>query len=813
MTHFMVLDEGVQRSIHLAFALFLLFCYYPFSGRASTAKIPVYDWSLAIGGVAACVYILFFYTDVVGRSGGPRTGMEIAVAVVGILVLMEATRRVIGLPLVIVCGIFFGYAFFGYLMPEALSHRGISINKFTEHMWLSSEGVFGLPIGVSNSFLFLYVLFGTLCGAAGAGSYFIRMAFALLGHLTGGPAKAAVVSSAMFGMISGSAIANMVTIGTFTIPLMKRVGFTPEKAAAVEVSSSINGQIMPPVMGAAAFIMTEFVGIPYSQVVIHAFIPAILAYFGLYCVVHIEARKINMPTLKHAVERPLGIRLAYTVMGVLAVIISMFIIYILFSNIRGLFGSYSTFVVVSLLGAAYLYFIKMAARYYDPDVDRKILETMTMPALLPTLIGGLYYLIPFGVLIWCLMVERWSPEYSCIWAITVLVIQMLTHKPLIRLMQGNKISFIEFRAAFNDLLLAMYHGSRNMITVVIAMASAGIIVGVVSATGLGVQMTEVVQRISANNIFFMLLTTAGLSIILGMGLPTTANYIVVSALMANPLVVLAAQNGIPIPLIGVHLFCFYYGLISGTTPPVAVDAYAGAAVAHSDPIKTCLQSFVYDLRTSMLPLMFVFNPQLLLIGIDHWWQGVLTFFMGALAMLSFASGTLHFLRVRNRLWETLALLLIAFSLLRPGFWLDRIQAPYYPIPLSTLERAISDQPDEALLLLTIKGENLSGEKVTRNVLSPLGQKSAAPDKRLMDHVGITVATKGDRLFVNGVRPKSNAETAGIGIGWEIIGAELESERISKYWLYIPPVGLFCLLFIIQTRRKYRDAATPRFLRP
>lgn len=801
MLKFMVLDEGVQRSIHLAFALLLLFCYYPLSSRASTDRVPIYDWVLALTGVATCMYILFFYEDVVGRSGGARTGVEIAVAVVGILVLMEATRRVIGLPLVIVCVIFFGYSFFGYMMPDIISHRGISINKFTEHMWLSSEGVFGLPIGVSNTFLFLYVLFGTLLGAAGAGGYFIRMAFSLLGHLTGGPAKAAVLSSAMFGMISGSAIANMVTIGTFTIPLMKRVGFSPEKAAAVEVSSSINGQIMPPVMGAAAFIMTEFVGIPYSDVVKHAFIPAILAYFGLYCVVHIEARKINMQTLKRTAERPLGLRLARTLMGVLGVTISGFTIYVLFTYVKVLFGSYSAIFVICILSAAYLYLLKLSARYQDPDADRKILETMRMPALFPTLMGGLYYLIPVGVLIWCLMVERWSPELSCIWGIAALVIQMLTEKPLIRLMQGHKIGPADFRVVFKDLLVAMYQGSRNMITVVIAMASAGIIVGVVSATGLGVQMCEVVQRLSGNNVLFMLLATAGLSIMLGMGLPTTANYIVVSSLMANPLVVLAAQNGIPIPLIGVHLFCFYYGLISGTTPPVAVDAYAGAAVAHSDPIKTCLQAFVYDLRTSMLPLMFVFNPALLLIGINHWWEGVLTFLMGALAMLSFASATLRFLRVRSHLWESVALLLIAFSLLRPGFWLNLIQAPYYPVPLSTLEQVVAKEPDDALLLLSAKGENRSGETVTRNVLSPLGKKGVATDKRLSDNTGLSITAKEDKLFVSGVRPKSNAETAGVGIGWEILKAELQADRISKYWLYIPPLALFCLIFFIQTRRK------------
>jgi hypothetical protein len=207
----------------------------------------------------------------------------------------------------------------------------------------------------------------------------------------------------------------------------------------------------------------------------------------------------------------------------------------------------------------------------------------------------------------------------------------------------------------------------------------------------------------------------------------------------------------------------------------------------------------------MLPLMFVFNPALLLIGINHWWEAVLTFLMGALAMLSFAAATLNFLRVRSHLWETLTLLLIAFSLLRPGFWLDRIQAPYYATPLSTLEQAVANESDDAFLLLTVRGENRSGEEVTRNVLSPLGKKGAATDKRLLDNTGLSITAKEDKLFVSGVRPKSNAETAGVGIGWEILKAELQAERIGKYWLYLPPLALFCLIFFIQTQRKNRDS--------
>lgn len=802
--HFLLLNNVLQRSIHLAFALFLIFCYFPRSKRAPVHRIPIYDWLFAIIGVATCCYTLVFYFDIAERAGAARNIPEIITAVVGILVLLEATRRAIGFPLVVVCCVFVFYAFFGYLMPEIISHRGLSINKFVEHMWFTTEGVFGLPLGVSNSFIFLYVVFGTLLERAGAGSYFIRMSFALLGHLKGGPAKAAVVSSAMTGIISGSAIANVVTTGTFTIPLMKKMGFSAEKAAAIEVSSSINGQLMPPVMGAAAFIMTEFIGISYFEVIKHAFLPAVLAYFGLYCIVHIEALKSNMPTLRRAVEKPLATRIIGTFLGVLAIIISMSLVYFFFIFLKHLFGNYTPIVVICILVTTFLVMAKVAAQYQDPDADRKILESMVMPALMPTFLSGLYYLLPVGVLIWCLMVERWSPELSVIWAIAVIISQMVSQKPLIRFMQGHKVRFLEFIEAINEVAAALSRGARNMVPVVIAMAAAGIIVGVVSATGLGLLMSEIVQTVSGGNVLLMLLMTAILCVILGMGLPTTANYIVVASVMANSLAISAAQNGLSIPLIAIHLFVFYFGLISGTTPPVAVDAYAGAAVAGSNPVKTCLQAFIYDLRTSLLPFIFVFNPHLLLMGFDHWWEVILTVVAAAMAMLAFASATQRFYKVPNRWWETMAMLLIAFTLLRPGYWLDQIQEPYYNIELSTLEHVVAQEPDETLLLLHVRGENISGDVVSRNVLLPLGKKETDGEKRMRKNTGLDLEADGGRWLVSNVLINSPAQIAGVEFDWEIVWAKLQAKRFAKQWFYVPAAGLFWLIFILQSRRIRQD---------
>ncbi len=801
ITDFLLMTNIEQRAIHLAFALCLVFCYFPASKRASHGKIPFYDSVLVAAGLICCLYIVANYTHIALRGGAARTTTEIIVAVVGLFVLFEATRRAVGIPLVIVGLLFIFYAFFGRVMPEIISHGGISTNRFVEHMWFSTEGVFGLPIGVSNSFIFLYVLFGTLLDRAGAGGYFIRLSFSLFGHLKGGPAKAAVVSSAMTGLISGSAIANVVTTGTFTIPLMKKMGFSAEKAAAVEVSSSINGQIMPPVMGAAAFIMTEYVGISYFDVIKHAFFPAILAYFGLYCIVHFEAVKSKMPTFSRAVtETTLGRRILSTAMGISAVIVSLCLTYFLLTAIKVVCGAYTLPVIILLIAITFLFLAKVATRFENHAGNRDITLDKVMPDLLPTFLSGIYFLLPVGVLIWCLMIERWSPELSVIWAIAMISSQMVLQKQVMRLMRGERLKLNEVVDSTWDLIQALSRGARNMAGVVIAMAAAGIIVGVVSVTGLGMMMVQVVEMVSGGSIMGMLAFTAVMCIVLGMGLPTTANYIVVASVMAGPLVTLAAQNGIVIPLIAVHLFVFYFGLISGTTPPVAVDAYAGAAVAGSNPVKTCLYAFYYDLRTSLLPFFFIFNTHLLLLGFDHWWEVIISIVAAIFAMMAFASGTQNYFLVKNRIWESIAMLLIAFSLIRPGFWLDKFQEPYLNVPFENLTETILEQPDNQMMRFKFRGENFAGEEVERSVLLSIGEKEDDGKSRLKENTGLVLAMEGEKMLIDDISFGSKAQQTGIDFGWELLWAQVEAERMAKQWFYLPAFCFLWLIWFIQRMR-------------
>ncbi|MEM6481220.1 MAG: TRAP transporter fused permease subunit, partial [Pseudomonadota bacterium] len=478
-----LIDDSQQRAIHLAFALFLGFLTFPAFLSAPRKYIPLYDWIFAILAAGCSLYILIFYRDVVENAGGVRTTAETVSAILGMILVLEITRRVLGISLVIVAAFFSVYVFVGPMLPDLISHRGFSLNRYVDHMWLTTEGVFGLPLGVSNSFIFLFVLFGALLDKGGAGNFFIKLSFSMLGHLRGGPAKAAVVSSGLTGLISGSAIANVVTTGTFTIPLMKRIGFSGEKAGAIEVSSSINGQIMPPVMGAAAFLMTEFVGITYFEVVVHAFVPAIVSYIGLFYIVHLEAVKANMPVLAKVQESTLLQAVGRFLFGFGAVAVVACIVYAVATGLGMVAGAYATPVAGVLMIGLYIWLLKIAARYPILEIDDPNAPLVEIPKLKPTLMAGLHFALPIGVLIWCLMIQRLSPGLAVSWAIVVMVAIMLTQKTILAHFRDE--ASVSWSEGFYDLLEGFIAGSRNMVGIAVAMGAAGIIVGVVSLTGLG----------------------------------------------------------------------------------------------------------------------------------------------------------------------------------------------------------------------------------------------------------------------------------------------------------------------------------------
>jgi len=794
-----VLGDTQSRLIHYAFAVFLCFCSFPAFNRSRRDRIPLADWVWAVVAACTALYMFVFYDELARRAAAPLP-RDMLVAAVGVICLLEAVRRAIGMALLVVALVFIAYIFLGPYMPEVIAHPATSIARAADHMWLSREGIFGFTLGISSSVVFLFVLFGSMLERAGAGHWFIKTSFALLGHLRGGPAKAAVISSALTGVISGSALANVVTTGTFTIPLMKRVGFPAEKAAGIESTSSINGQLMPPVMGAAAFLMTEFVGISYQEVVVHALLPAVISYIGLFYIVHLEATKLQLTSLQRAVRHTWVQRIAGFLASFLGLVLLSGALYYGLGWMKSLFGSASIYVASAIFAATYVLLVRVSARMPDLDLDDPDAPTTVLPETQPTLLAGLHYLPPIVVLIWCLMIERFSPGYAIYWAILALAFVMLTQRPLMVLFRRQSGYQAAFRRGLDELIAGLAAGARNMVGVAIALAAAGIIVGTVSLTGLGLVMVNVIELLSGDSLIGLLFFTAVISIILGMGLPTTANYVVVASIMAPVVVTLAGQHGVVIPLIAVHMFVFYCGLMSGNTPPVAVDAYAAAALARSDPMRTCVQAFYYGIRTILLPFIFVFNTELLLIGITGPVHFVVVVSIATIAMLLFVAATQHYFLVRNRPWETLALLLFAFSLLLPSWWIDTLVPPYRQAEPVRLEALAEQAPTGALLRVRVRGKDFSGLLTESVVALPLGPRGEDGAQRLIRHGGLAVRLEDGRVLVDNLRFDGPAQRAQMDYDWEILAVDVPQAQPAKYWVYPPVLLLTALLMLWQRRR-------------
>ncbi|MCE8029135.1 TRAP transporter permease [Halomonas daqingensis] len=799
-----VFNATEARSIHLAFAMFLAFMAYPALKRSPRDRIPLQDWLLALVGAFCAAYIFLFYAELSDRPGSPIL-RDVIVGVVGIVVLLEATRRALGPPLAIVASIFLLYSLFGPYMPGILAHRGVSLYGLVNHQWLTAQGVFGIALGVSTSFVFLFVLFGALLDKAGAGNYFIKVAFSLLGHYKGGPAKAAVVASGMTGLISGSSIANTVTTGTFTIPMMKRVGFSAEKAGAVEVSSSVNGQIMPPVMGAAAFLMVEYVGIPYVEVIRHAFLPAVISYIALIYIVHLEALKADMKGLPSSNPvRPLLNKVIGFLTGLILLMALSFAVYYGLGWLKPVLGDATPWVVGVGLAAIYVGLLKLGSYYPELELDDPTSKVVTLPRTKPTVMVGLHYILPVIVLVWCLMVERLSPGLSAFWATVFMIFIMITQRPITAFFRGRSRIVADIKEGFLDLWDGLVAGARNMIGIGIATATAGIVVGAVSQTGVGLVLADVVEILAMGNLMLILLLTAVLSLILGMGLPTTANYIVVSALMAPVIVMLGQQNGLIVPLIAVHLFVFYFGIMADVTPPVGLASFAAAAVSGGDPLRTGFQAFYYSLRTAALPFLFIFNTDLLLIDVG-WLQGIVIFIIATIAMLIFAAGTQGYLLVRSRWYESILLLLVAFTLFRPGYWMDRIHDPYQSIPPAEFAQALGQVEDGSQLRVQIAGEDAFGDPMTTYLLVPVPRGDTAEER--MERLGMELWIDGDQATVDFVEFGSLAADIGFDFDQEIIEVLAPVDRWAKEWMWIPGFLLFGLVVLLQRRRKLQQPSS------
>ena len=698
-------------AIHLGFALTLVFLIYPIS---KGKKISIFDILISFIGAFSCFYIYFFYDQLVDRCGvllniliwdSFELPIELIIGSLGILILLEATRRAIGLPLVIIAICFLLFSYFGRYAPEIISHGGLSLNRLVCFQWLDQEAIFGIPIGVSVDFIFLFVLFGALLETAGGGKYFLDLAFAMVGKMRGGQAKAAILGSGMTGLISGSSIANTVTTGTFTIPIMKKTGFSKEKAGAIEVSSSVNGQIMPPVMGAAAFVMASFIGVTYFEVVKHAFLPAIISYIALFYISHLEALKLNLKGMD------------------------------------------------------------------DADV----------PNLKRTFLSGLHFLIPIFVLIYMLVFLRFTASYSIFYATVSLILVNLTY-----LLIKNSFSKEALKIWFNQTIVGFEKGALNMVGVGIAIATAGIIVGAVGSTGLSTNLIIVIESIAKDNVTILLFLTIILCLLLGMGLPTTANYVVVASLMATVLVDVGNASGFIFPLIAVHLFVFYFGLMADVTPPVGLASYAAAAISGGDPLKTGLQAFWYSLRTGILPIVFLFNHELLLIGIENIWHALVVIITSLSGILVFTSATQGWFINKLKWYEIIIFLIISISLLSPEFVLNKFYPKYNYQDISKINLVVLDPKKEVRFKIT--RPSTYGE---RYKLFVIDRKTFEEEYDLEDY-GISLVKEKNKIVVDNLKWNGLAKKSGFEMGDYISELKVEnSNRPNKIVVY--PIAILLLL--------------------
>ena len=738
---FGIIVDVPARGVHLAFGLVLCFLLFPLSRRAARGGgLPLYDVALAILGCATALYLFLGYDGLVERQGvllnwdvsllgwNFAFPVEAAIGGIGILLLLEATRRSIGIPLLIVAAVFLLYSIFGQSMPEIISHKGVSLERLIGYQWLGGEAIFGIPIDVSVSFVFLFVLFGALLDKAGAGQYFLDLSFAMVGRYRGGPAKAAILASGMTGMISGSSIANVVTTGTFTIPVMRSIGMPATKAGAIEVAASTNGQIMPPIMGAAAFIIAEFIGISYFDVIVAAAIPAAISYMALLYISHLEALKLGLTGL--------------------------------------------------------------------PKAD--------IPHLRRTFFRGIHFVIPIVVLIYLLMVERWTAGSAVFWSIVLLMAIIVIQHAVAAAKNGERGIGPAVIDGFREIYDGLVSGARNMVNIAVAVATAGIIVGAVSSTGLNNAMVGVVEAISGGDVYVLLLLTAVVCIVLGMGLPTTANYIVVASLMAGVIVELGNASGLVLPLIAVHLFVFYFGLMADSTPPVCLAAYAASAISGADPLRTGVQSFLYDIRTAILPLVFVFNPELLLIGVESVWHGALVFVVSLIAILSFSALTQGWLMVRLRIYEGVLLVLVIVSMFRPDFVLNLVKPEFSSVGIAEVEAAPSQIPTDRMVRLHVVRSTDYGDRYKLFTIPPPPAKG---ERSLAQRIGVEIApAEGGGYEVSDTEFNGPAEKAGLTFGDRITDIDVEQvDRPPKEIVYLLGLAALGLVLLSQYRRRRATA--------
>ncbi|WP_337995696.1 TRAP transporter permease [Oleispirillum naphthae] len=561
-----------QRSFHLALVLPLIFLLYPAREGSPKDKPSTVDWALA-GTITACSLYVFVFYEEVSVNAGMLDDYVLYLGAAMILLIFEAARRVLGYVLPCFCGFFLFFAYFGTYMPGPLAHAGLSVTSIIENLYLTTDGIFGMVTGVSASYIFMFILFGEFLSSTGTSNFFNDLAMSLTGHLKGGPAKIAVISSALMGTISGSTSANVATTGTFTIPLMKKVGYPPHYSGAVEAAASTGGQIMPPVLGSAAFIIADTVGVPYLKVVEASLVPALLYFFGIWCSLSVEANRLGL----------------------------------------------------------------------------KGLPKESLPLLKDVVFKTGYRAIPLLTIIFLLVMGRNALFAACIGISCCFVLSFVKK---------------EDRMTIKKLICTLENGAKGVLPVAIACTIVGVVIGMMGATGVTLRIGDAILAYTAGNLTLTLAVTMGISLLLGMGMPTTASYVMAGAVGIPALIQLGCT-----PL-DAHFFVFFFAVLSSVTPPVCVGAYTAAGIAGSPPNQTAFTAMRLALPGFIIPFVFIYSPTLLLTNVTNWGSFALTLASGMIGIATLSIGLEGFLKVELRAYERAALVAAALAMIKPGFYTD-----------------------------------------------------------------------------------------------------------------------------------------------
>ena len=798
-----LLDIDEQKFLHLFFGITVsaLVAGRVLIGRPHPAKTAL----LALTAVAIsspCWYLLAQSEALAERAGDPTT-TDIAFGVAGLGVLLLFTGLSLSRGLMVLAMLAIAYLMWGNqaFLPDAMQWKGASLDKTITHLWLYTEGVFGISIGVATQFIFLFVLFGEIMQRMGFGQLITRLSLLLLSRQRAGGAKAAILSSTAIGSISGSSTANVVTTGNFTIPLMMRGGLSREQAGAVEVAASSNGQLMPPIMGAAAFLIAEYTGTPYNDLIYHALLPAVCAFFGLMCVVHLQAcarEGLALPKPEEASSLRARLRQWHEGRGwwrvgtrlggfVLAVALAY--------SFRQAVPAAVFFAVAGVaLIAIHIYWQRCNIR---DGIDAENAQTLA-----EVWRAGAHCSLPLLALLWLLIVEGLSPQLSVWWSVCIALLILASLEALRTWLRQRRFSsvidFYRGSRPIDALLQLSVTTARRMLPITLATACAGIIVGAITLSGLQQILGDIVLNAAGDSLALLLVFLALASLVLGLGLPTTPNYILISSLFATVLLSATEHYGLSVSLVAIHLFILYFGVLADDTPPVGLCSYAASAISGGNPIQTGIRAFALDTRTAILPFAFIFNPDLLLLDLGPW-EAIMVTLVSLLAMYLFSSVLQSWLLVRNRWPESLLLLLASLILLCPQWLHSQLFPPWRDQPVSIL---LEKAPASGAQKFRIELRDADDEE--RRLLSFNSQPGLPLSETMLQATGLMIDDDG---VVEEVDLFSAADDVEIAPGWSVAILEAERARdISPRWLWLLALALAGIAVSSQWRRRNLELA-------